>query len=79
MRKRLEPPISRFKPSLFTNIISNVFILNCVYKFTSATRELTSSYVLGDSPYPGYKGKQVPGLVESGFRMSKPKHVSDNV
>ena len=38
-----------------------------------------ASFTAGDSPYPGYKGKEVADLVQSGYRMSKPKHLSDDM
>ncbi|XP_028410744.1 tyrosine kinase receptor Cad96Ca-like isoform X2 [Dendronephthya gigantea] len=37
---------------------------------------LMEIFTIGDSPYPGYKGKDVPDLVESGYRMPRPKHLS---
>ena len=36
------------------------------------------SYV-GDTPYPGYKGRDVGGLLENGYRMTKPGHLSKNL
>jgi hypothetical protein len=37
------------------------------------------SIIAGDSPYPGKIGKDVPMLLETGYRMPKPEHVSDKM
>ncbi|CAB3990268.1 tyrosine- kinase receptor Tie-1-like, partial [Paramuricea clavata] len=36
-------------------------------------------FTIGDSPYPGHKGKEVVNLLETGYRMPKPEHLSNNV
>ncbi|KXJ22590.1 Tyrosine-protein kinase receptor Tie-1 [Exaiptasia diaphana] len=36
-------------------------------------------FTLGDSPYPKYKGKDIPRLLQQGYRMPKPLHLSETL
>ncbi len=34
---------------------------------------------LGESPYPGYKPRQVADLLQTGYRMPRPRHISEEL
>ncbi|XP_028518729.1 proto-oncogene tyrosine-protein kinase receptor Ret isoform X2 [Exaiptasia diaphana] len=36
-------------------------------------------FTLGDSPYPKYNGKDIPRLLQQGYRMPKPLHLSETL
>lgn len=36
-------------------------------------------FTIGDSPYPGVKGREVVSLLERGYRMPRPIHIGDEL
>ena len=35
--------------------------------------------VSGESPYPGVKSRQIAGLLQTGYRMPRPAHISQEL
>ena len=40
---------------------------------------LNETYVLGGDPFPGVYMRDIPALLESGYRMSRPKYVNSEL
>ena len=36
-------------------------------------------FVTGDSPYPRFKAREVASLLERGYRMQRPVHISEEL
>ena len=40
---------------------------------------LNQTYILGGDPFPGVHMRDIPALLESGYRMSRPKYVNSKL
>ncbi|XP_078374593.1 proto-oncogene tyrosine-protein kinase receptor Ret-like isoform X2 [Oculina patagonica] len=36
-------------------------------------------FTIGESPYPGFKHREVAGLLQTGYRMPRPRHISEEL
>ena len=63
------------------------FLVEEVYSLVNITKMCLFFYffiiiiffIIGDSPYPRFKAREVASLLERGYRMQRPVHISEEL
>ena len=58
------------------------FLVEEVYSLVNITKMCVFFFfffITGDSPYPRYKAREVASLLERGYRMQRPVHISEEL
>ena len=54
------------------------FLVEEVYSLVNITK-MFFFFTTGDSPYPRFKAREVASLLERGYRMQRPVHISEEL
>ena len=58
------------------------FLVEEVYSLVNITKMcffFIFFFITGDSPYPRFKAREVASLLERGYRMQRPVHISEEL
>ena len=55
------------------------FLVEEVYSLVNIIKMFRFFFITGGSPYPRFKAREVASLLERGYRMQRPVHISEEL